>query len=475
MGIAYYIIYITMNTQRFIRQSVTVRMVLIGLLGLILLIPVGMVRSMIQEREYNRASAVAEISQKWGGQQTIVGPVLTIPYTTYSTDEKGVRTSYVAYAHFLPETLSVEGVIDPEVRSRGIFDAVVYSSDITLSGVFAHTDLDALGVPASSVIWKDAFVSLGIPDMRGIEKEVALTWDEEEFSFLPGIPTSDVIRNVGHTSYATYSNDPYELQMKEVSTAKEGSSGVSAKLPLLGASSRGEHAFSISLSLAGSEQIQFVPLGKTTEVSLASAWQTPSFDGAFLPDDREVTGDGFSATWNVLDLNRNYPQSWVGAKYDVYDSAFGLNLLVPVDAYQKSMRSAKYALLIIALTFLTFFSVEMFNKKRIHPIQYLFVGLTLVLFYSLLVSIAEVLGFDSAYAISSIVTIGVIMMYSLAILPQKRLAYIQTAVLVFAYLFVYMILQLEDYALLAGSVGLFVILAGIMYLSRKVDWYKLGE
>jgi len=433
---------------------------------------------MIHEREYNRANAIAEISQKWGGEQTVVGPVLSIPYTTYTTNEKGVRTSYIAYAHFLPETLSVEGVIDPQVRSRGIFDAVVYSSDITLSGTFERPDTSALGVPSNSILWKDAFVSVGIPDMRGIEKEISFTWDDEEMSFLPGIPTDDVIRSIGGSSYATYGNDPYEISVHEISAtvAKANqSSGVSSNVPILTASSRAENTFSIHLSLAGSQQIQFVPLGRNTEVAMTSIWNTPSFNGAFLPDERDVTEDGFSATWSVLDLNRNYPQSWVGAKYDVYGSSFGLNLLVPVDEYQKSMRSAKYALLIIALTFLTFFSVEVFNKKRIHPVQYLLVGLALVLFYSLLVSIAEILGFNGAYAISSIVTIGLIVLYSLAVMPRKQLAYIQGAVLAFAYLFVFMILQLEDYALLAGSVGLFVILSGIMYLSRKVDWYKLGE
>ena len=472
------------NLNHFVRYSVTLRVAIIGILALLLLIPVGMVRSVIHERDYNRQSAIAEISQKWGEAQTVAGPVLSIPYTKFYTNEKNQRVSVVEYAHFLPDNLNVTGSVDPEVRSRGIFDAVVYRSDLQFSGRFEQPDMEALGVDSVDVNWEEAFVSVGIPDMRGIKNEVALTWNGITHEFKPGIETDDVLRGgsslpnmISSKSYdgRIYSEPYYEMEPTMIGGNE--SSGISVVVPTTknDTNNKEGYSFAFELSLNGSQSLQYVPLGRTTKVELSSPWGTPSFGGAFLPDEREVADDKFTASWEILDLNRNYPQSWIGNKYNVYASAFGVDLLVPVDEYQKSTRSAKYAILIIALTFMIFFFSEIFNKKRVHPIQYLLVGLALVLFYSLLLSISEVFGFDLAYLLSAGATTGLIVGYSRAILPTARMASFQGFILAFLYLFVYTILQLEDYALLAGSVGLFVILSTIMYLSRKIDWYAVGE
>jgi len=466
------------NLGHFLHYSVTLRVVIIGVISLLLLIPVSMVRSVISEREYTRQNAIAEISQKWGESQTIAGPVLSVPYKSFYINEKQQRISLIEYAHFLPEELSIAGNVNPEIRSRGIFDAVVYSSNLHFSGNFKQPDVKILGINNADAMWEDAFVSVGIPDMRGIKNEVALVWNDTIYEFKPGVETDEVLRGNSSLGGAIHSGSYYEEEIKVSSTAgKNESSGISVAVPIVNGAknSKGEYSFVFDLSLNGSQSLQYVPLGKTTKVEISSPWGTPSFDGAFLPDSREVTDEKFTASWEVLDLNRNYPQSWIGNKYDVYSSAFGVNLLIPVDEYQESTRSAKYALLVIMLTFMVFFFSEIFNKKRIHPIQYLLVGLALVLFYSLLISFSEVLGFDLAYLISSSATIGLVFLYSRAILPTSRMSYIQGFILVFLYLFVYMILQLEDYALLAGSVGLFLILSIIMYLSRKIDWYEVGE
>ena len=471
------------NFNQFVRYSVTLRVVVIGILALLLLIPVGMVRSLIAERDYTRQNAIIEISQKWGEAQTIAGPILSVPYTRFYINEKGQHVSVIEYAHFLPQDLSIEGEIDPEIRSRGIFDAVVYRSDLHFSGSFEKPDMEALGVKSNNVNWKDSFVSVGIPDMRGIKNEVALTWNGVAYKFEPGIETDDVIRGGVMLSYSRppmsikqYDqrlSDPY-YAMDIATTGVNESSGISIVVPVADNNAEG-YTFEFDLSLNGSQSLKYVPLGRTTKVDLSSPWDTPSFGGAFLPDVHEITSDKFTASWEVLDLNRNYPQSWVGNKHNVYASAFGVDLLVPVDEYQKSTRSAKYALLIIALTFMVFFFSEVFNKKRVHPIQYLLVGLALTIFYSLLISLSEVFGFDLAYGISAFATTGLIFVYSRAILPTLRMAYFQGLILAFLYLFVYTILQLEDYALLAGSIGLFVILSVVMYLSRKIDWYAVGN
>ncbi|MCK5027536.1 MAG: cell envelope integrity protein CreD [Candidatus Pacebacteria bacterium] len=465
------------DMNHWIRYSVTLRVVVIGILALLLLIPVGMVGSLIREREYNREGAIAEISQKWGEVQTVAGPVLSIPYDRFVTNEKGVQVTVTEYMHFLPETLDIEGNVSPEIRSRGIFDAVVYSSEMEFSGVFKKPDVGALGINPQNVHWNDAFVSVGIPDMRGIKSEVAFIWNDKTYDFGPGIETDDVIRaGLVPTSIndARRINEPFIEKMVMSVDMENESSGISTMVPV-GRFDVGEYAFSLTLALDGSQSLLFVPLGRTTNVNLASVWDTPSFNGAFLPDTREVTDDGFSASWEILDLNRNYPQLWVGSKHNIYSATFGVNLLVPVDEYQKSERSAKYAMLIISLTFMIFFFSEIFNKKRVHPIQYLLVGLALVLYYSLLISFSEVVGFDWAYLIASVSTIGLISGYSKVILPTSRMLYLQALILAFLYLFVYTILQLEDYALLAGSIGLFIILSVVMYLSRKIDWYKVGE
>ncbi|NOY35707.1 MAG: cell envelope integrity protein CreD, partial [bacterium] len=456
------------------------RIAVVGILALLLLIPVGMVSDLIYGRESTKRIAESEISQKWGEPQTIAGPILSVPYKKYIINEKGVRVETVKYAHFLPETLSVDAAIEPRIRSRGIFDAVVYSSEINFSGKFARPDIKELGIKDAEADWKNAFLSVGISDTRGIEDNIKLDWNGSPIEFKPGVPTDDVIRSGG----GNYGGIPYygkrgSYRDQLVPAPVRGvgqSSGISARLPESVKNENAEgYEFSFKLGLNGSRDIQFVPVGRTTEITLKSSWSAPSFSGAFLPDKRTVTEDGFEAFWKILDLNRGYPQAWLGGAYNIYSSASGVKLLITVDDYKKAARSVKYAMLIIALTFLVFFFAEVFNGRKIHPIQYILVGLAIVLFYALLVSISEVAGFGLAYLASSAATIGLITLYSRSVLANKKMALMQGAILAFLYLFIYIILQLEDYALLMGSLLLFSILAAVMYLSRKIDWYAIGD
>ncbi|MGB5782368.1 MAG: cell envelope integrity protein CreD, partial [Eudoraea sp.] len=206
-------------------------------------------------------------------------------------------------------------------------------------------------------------------------------------------------------------------------------------------------------------------------------WSNPSFDGEFLPDTHTVDNDGFAASWNILHLNRNYPQSWSGADYYIHDSAFGVNLLLPVDRYQKSMRVIKYAILFLAFTFLVFFFVEVLNQVFIHPVQYILVGTAIVVFYTLLIALSEHITFNLSYLFSAILTLILVTGYVYAILSSKKLAFLILGMLGVLYSFIFTIIQLQDYALLIGSIGVFIILALVMYGSRKIDWYelRLGE
>ena len=439
------------RANNWMKQSITIRLITIGILILLLLIPVSMVEDLIREREYRQADAIREVSSKWGEQQTITGLVLTIPYKTFEkvyekeSTEKFKLVESIEYAHFLPEALNIKGDITPEVRYRGIYEVIVYNSKVNLSGNFSTPKFEEWKIDNANVIWEDAFVSLGLTDLRSIQENISVKWNDKKYFFNPGVASNDVIQN-----------------------------GISTRLSLKSSdSSSAKASFSLDLNFNGSSSLYFVPLGKTTKVDINSKWKNPSFDGAFLPDDRTISTEGFKANWEVLHLNRSYPQSFRGATTGINESSFGVNLIVPVDEYQKSMRSAKYAVIFITLTFLIFFFVQILNGVRIHPIQYIIVGLALCVFYTLLIALSEHIAFMYSYLISSTAIVVLITLYAKSIFNNTMLTRMIGLILVILYLFIYSIIQIEDYALLMGSIGLFIVLAIVMYLSRKIDWYAI--
>lgn len=414
----------------------------IFILVLLLMIPASMIRGLIHEREGRKASVINEITSKWGSAQTITGPVISIPYKKYFENTDGKRTYSTLYMHFLPDDLDVKGEISPEIRYRTIYEAVVYNSSLTLTGSFSPLEIEELGIPKENIIWSRAFICLGISDMRGIKEQIYAEINGENIPMNPGIETNDVI-----------------------------SSGISAKI--FTEDTPKSYSFKFDLSLKGSQEISFIPVGKMNTVTLSSDWPDPSFDGAYLPMERTITEKGFTAKWKIIHLNRNYPQYWNSSSHKVDSSAFGVKLFIPADIYQKSMRTAKYALMFIVLTFMAFFFSEIMNKTRVHPIQYLFIGLAIIIFYSLLISISEHTNFDFAYIISSIAIIIMISGYAKSILKNKYITGIVAGILFILYAYLYLLLQLEDYALLMGSIGLFIVLGLVMYLTRKIDWYSI--
>lgn len=426
-----------------VRESTTFKVFVIGFLVLVLLIPAGMVGSLIRERERRQVQVTREIGSKWGYQQVVSGPILSIPYTEDFPGPEGKPVTVTTHLHVLPDSLSVTGAVAPEVRYRGMYETVLYNARLGIAAEFVIPDLRALGIPEKRVLWDRAFVAMGISDMKGVRSEIVARAGDLDVPMEPGITTSDVL-----------------------------SSGVSAKVPL----TRKIRTLSVStdLDLNGSQLLHFVPVGRETSVELTSTWHSPSFDGAFLPTTRNVSDRGFSARWEVLHLNRNYPQSWTGDRYKIVDSAFGVGLLIPTDAYQKSERTAKYAAMFIALTFLAFFLSEVLLRVRLHPLQYLLIGLALVIFYTLLLSISEHLSFARGYLIASAATILLITGYAVSILRRASAAFLIGSILTILYAYLYVLLQLEDFALLLGSAGLFVILAAVMFLTRRINWYNLG-
>ncbi len=455
-----------------VKTSHTVKFAAVGILVLILLIPTFMIQGLISERQSQSLSVINEISSKWGYDQTIAGPIINIPFkeVTVSKNDKGetVYTNTIGTMHFLPEQLDITGNIKTELKHRSIYDAVVYSTELNVKGSFNKIAIEKLGVAPENVLWEKAYVSIHIPDLRGINKRVTLIWNNDSIEMNPGIEDND-ITIISTNKYNSGDNyDRAAVQTLPVDGGNNGSSGLSAKVNVKDADAI---RFDMTLDLNGSSSLYFIPIGKETNVTLKSAYKTPSFDGAFITDSNIVNDKGFIANWKVLNLNRNFPQAWTNSDYNISASAFGVNLLIPVDHYQKCMRSAKYAIMFIVLTFLVFLFTEILNGFRIHPVQYLLVGLALIIFYTLLLSISEQLGFTKAYIISSGAIIMLIALYSKTIFKDNRLMALLAGILIILYGFLFVILRSEDYALLIGSIGLFFVLCVVMYLSRKIKWY----
>jgi inner membrane protein len=472
------------RTASWARNSVTLKLLSIAFLLGLLLIPTSMVESLISERASNRDQATEAISAQWGGAQLVLGPVLVLPYTALETNN-GHTTEVTRYLSLLPDTLSSTGTLAPERRHRGIYEAVVYRAKLRVQGTFQAPPLADLGVSASAIRWPEAFVALGISDLKGIRSGLVLRWDGQTRPFEPGLASGEVLP---FGSAPTASTQVTDVQLARASYSRtietdddrpgDAANGLSALVPLASeAALTQRHRFTFDLDLNGSTGLLQAPLGRQTTLHLSAPWADPSFIGAFLPTQRTLTGQQFVADWKVFHLNRNYPQHWRSpeARPNVDASTFGVRLLVPVNEYLKTMRAAKYALLPLALTFLVFFFVEILNRLRIHPFQYLLVGLALVIFYVLLLALAEQMPFNAAYGLAGLTIVGLVTAYAAASLRQRQATLATAGVLAVVYGFVFVVLQLQDYALLVGSLGLVVVLAVVMFLSRNINWYSPAE
>lgn len=432
------------RTINFIRNSATIKVASIGFLVALLLIPTSMISGLVRERSSTRDEVIQEISQKWGDRQVITGPFLCVPFESTEMEKNGKSKSRILYVNILPESLQISGQIVPHIRYRSIYEAVLYQTQIDISCRFSLPKPDQLSVPVEKFFFDKATFSIGVTDMSGIKENITIQFNDQIFKGGPGLKTTDI-----------------------------AASGVSCVVPLSPSSLKLD--FNTKLSLNGSQELQFIPVGEITSVQLTSEWTSPSFKGAFLPENPTLTDKGFSANWHILHLNRNFPQFWVGNQYQVHGSAFGLKLLVTADVYQKLTRIVKYALMFIIFTFSAFFLSEIIHQKRVHPIQYMLIGFAIVLFYALLLSISEHLNFNLSYALSALAITTIITGYSKAILRSYYFALTVFGIMVTLYGYLYIVLQLADYALVMGCIGLFLILATIMYITRKIDWYSLNE
>lgn len=434
-----------------IRNSPIVRLFSVLLLVLILQIPIAMIGRLVSERQGRRQDAITEVSSKWGQAQVMTGPALVVPYAHRWTEtpQNGppIVRSETRNAIFLPDRLNARGTIKTETRSRGIFSVPVYRLDLVLDGDFAPPDFAGLGIEPAAVHWERAHLAIGISDARAIQEETSVNWDGQAVPFLPG---------TGGFS--------------------DGGTGIHAGVGV--ADSTDRHQFSFPLVLNGSLGVEFTPFGRNTVVELQSDYRHPSFQGQWLPVDRSVSGTGFTARWSIPFLGRNYPQAWkadAGMAQAIDRSRFGVTLVNPVDHYRMAERSVKYAGLFILLTFATIWLIEVLGGVRVHPIQYLMLGGALCLFYLLELSLSEHLGFPLAYVLASVSIIGMVAAYCRVILRGAGRAVLIGVGVALLYAYLYVLLINEDYALLIGSIGLFLILAAIMFVTRRLDWHAIAD
>lgn len=423
------------------RPIVTVGSVLAILLAL--QVPISMIRGLIDERRQTREEARAEVTATWGGPQSLVGPRLVVPFTREGDDTDPQRSGT---ATFLPVELSVDGDVLAEPLRRGLFTIPAYRASLRLEGSFDELDPGGLGLDSSELLWDEARLVLEMPEPRGLGAGSTLSWDGEAIPILPGSEHVDPTR-----------------------------AGVHARVPMGGNEGA---SFRLDLELKGSGELRFAPFGETTGVSITSNWGDPSFVGGWLPDERSVESAGFEATWRVPFLGRDYPQQWTSGAdphEQILESAFGVSFLSPVDHYRMSERSTKYAALFLALTFGLFWLFDVTMGIRVHPIQYLLVGAAMCLFYLLELSLGEHLGFGTAYTIAAGAVVMLVASYTKAVLGSSARGAAVGGSMGLLYAYLLALLMLEEYALLAGSVGLFVVLAVIMHQTRWIDWHRLGD
>ncbi len=455
--------------NRWIQESIMVKLFSIGFLILILLIPSSWIENMIAERQQRAEEVMAEVANKWSGSQLLSGPVLVVPYRKQEVidmgkDGKEIRER-IEKAFFLPEQLDVNGTLKPEILHRGIFDAVVYESALDIKSTFAPPDFKSLSIADEMVIWKDAHMVFGITDLRGISDKPTFRVGDKTLGAEPSNNIGVVAIRSPQEAGAATTYEPAE-QRNAAST-----NGIMVKLNWENAPASNEQV-AVKLNLKGSRRLDFVPAGKITEVKLSGPWSDPSFDGEFLPATREITDEGFKASWKVLHFNRPFSQQWTQNNQTLSGADFGIKLLIPVDQYQKSIRTSKYGVLIILLTFVALFLVEITQKIRIHPFQYILIGAALTIYYTLLLSFSEHFGYNLAYVISSVATVVLIGLYSMSFLRNNKLVVLFSLLLVTFYTFIFVIILQQDFSLLIGSIGLFIIVSLLMYFSRKVNWYQ---
>jgi inner membrane protein len=415
--------------------------------ALLLLFPLSRLSDLISERTQMREQAIDSVARGWGGRQLLGGPILAIPVTTTLDDgHRQTRDWYV-----LPEALSldVEVKVQDEHRKLGVYEVPVYIASVHASGQFdlaAEVAKLTAGNESIHVHPERGRLLLPVSDPRGVREITPPQANLASAALQParGFPISVLAA-------------PLRSDID------------------IGA---GKRLFDVTMQIAGTQSLGFLPLAQSTRVKVVGNWPDPGFASGFLPTERHVSNGHFTATWQVLDLNRSYGALWQQgdvAETDIRDSAFGVDLVQPVDLYQQTQRAVKYAALFVGLSFLTLFIWERLAHCSVHPIQYGLLGLALSVFFLLLLALAEHVGFREAYALAAVALCVLLGVYLAGAMDSSKAGTASSGMFAVVYALLFLLVTSDDYALLAGALGLFAVLAAGMVLTRKIDWYRAAD
>ena len=452
------------------RFPIFFKVLMIALITLLISIALGMIESKIRERSNLQADVQNDIARSASGAQTLAGPYFVLEYKlkkhTQTEDDKGnIKITESIEGPFTeiisPKDLKIEAKANVETRSRGIYKAMLYNLNSQVSGSFHVPESYGINKPLADIIPISASVQMTLSDARGLRNSPKLTLNNSQIEF-------------------------------EAGTSRSLGNGISAYLSELDFSKAHDLNFSFPLELQGMSALSITPVGKTTKMKLASSWPHPSFTGAYLPRSHVITDKGFSAEWQVSALARNsymnnspsaqQPSTQNAATDAVIAAAqeltsvdsFSVNFIEPVNIYQQAERAVKYGIMFIVLLFAAFFLFEMLLKLPIHPMQYLLVGLSMAMFFLLLISLSEHISFLNAYITAGFSCVVLIGVYLTGLLKTRKTAWLFASGIAMLYALLYGVLQSEDNALVMGALVLFGGLATVMLLTRKLDWYNLN-
>jgi len=434
------------------KNSIAVRFVIIGLIALMMLIPLGKIGSVVDERSGLYDKVLRNIASQWGSPQEITGPMLVIPITEKydvietSKDAKGEekKTTKVVRKErniiVLPKQLQTKIALQEHYRYRGIYKSLVYGADVAVEGDFILPDIAKLTDHLEVIRYEKAYMIMGLSDPKAIEEVSTLSFGALKASFEPGT----------------------KLALKGIEA------GFHAPLALHEGTKT--YPFHFTLKANGSSYLRFSAFGEKSKIMVNSSWEHPSFQGAILPTKRQIGAGGFEATWEIPSLARNFPQTWIHENhtYNLGSLLTGVDLYEPVALYALVNRSIKYGVLFILLTFLTFLIFEVTQKSKLHYVQYVLIGFSLGLFFLVLLSLSEHIAFLSAYVVASMITILSISLYTWFSSRSKRHAGMIFVLLLALYAILYSLLQMEDYALLMGTGLLLAVLFVLMWITRNL-------
>jgi len=454
-------------TFKKVTQGYTFKILLLVALVLLLLIPLAMIRGVINERSRTADSAEAEIMEAWGSQMLQAGPFIVIPgvrteEVRTKTDRDGEKIELVRHSFTLvlmPQKLNIKTDFKTTIRKRGIFSVPLFSSELSLSGTFDPAMAFSSLSSKEELFPAQAELVIALSSQKGIRKIDRALWNDHELFFQPGNQSINILRRT----------DSYR---ERATSSPQLSGGIHAALTGF---TNAKSNFDITIAIQGGQLVRFLPAGQDTHVEISADWASPSFQGSFLPGSSNITDTSFDAVWDINYLSRDIPLFWKSAgnmdNFDFANSMFGVNFFRAIDTYSLNTRAVKYAILFLIVPFLTLFLLEVFVRKRIHPVPYLLSGIANVIFYLLLLSLSEQMPFFLAYTLAALSVTVMMTLYSRSLLSSWNKSWYMGLVMSISYILLYAVLNAESYALLIGSIGAFVIVGLVMFLTRKLNWY----